>query len=110
MFFISGRTYPTFPESDDDDDDDDDDVAIIEDFDGKMDSLRQMFSIKPDQEIKSALLDATGDVEKAIDILVAPPGKHCYVFFQLLNFLYYLCIFSKAMKIRMIWWREGCRK
>ncbi|XP_053396999.1 SWI/SNF-related matrix-associated actin-dependent regulator of chromatin subfamily A containing DEAD/H box 1A-like [Mercenaria mercenaria] len=65
-----GRTYPTFP-----DDSDDDDVAIIDDFDGKMESLRQMFSIKTDEEIKSALLDATGDVEKAIDILVAPPGK-----------------------------------
>lgn len=68
-----GRKFPSLPD-DSGDDDDDDDLAIIDDFDGKMDSLRQMFSTKTDSEIKSALLDTTGDVEKAIDILVAPPA------------------------------------
>lgn len=52
-------------------------MAIIDDFDGKMDSLRDMFSTKSDKEIKSALLDTNGDVEKAIDILVAPAGNPC---------------------------------
>lgn len=59
------RKYPTFEEEDSDDD-----VAIIEDLDTKMESLRSMFSTRSDRDIKSALLEANGDVETCIDILV----------------------------------------
>lgn len=65
MFVYCSRNFPQFS----DDDDMDSDLAI-DDLDSKMDSLRPMFPARSDMEIKQALLDANGDAERAIDLLI----------------------------------------
>lgn len=59
------RQYPEFS-----DEDSDSDVCIIEDYDNKLSSLKQMFPSKGDVEIRKALLDVKGDQESAFDVLM----------------------------------------
>ncbi|KAL4233687.1 ATP-dependent helicase smarcad1 [Mactra antiquata] len=61
----SGRTFPQFS-----DDSDSEDVGVIDDLDKKMESLRPMFPARSEKEVKQALLDANGDRDRAIDLLI----------------------------------------
>ena len=71
MFFVTRKyKFPSMAS------DSDDDEVTIEDMDNKMASIRAMFPVKSESELKKALMEASGEVEKAIDILMCPPkGK-----------------------------------
>ena len=45
-------------------------LVSIPEYESKLNSLRQMFQARKEEDIREGLIDGNGDVENAIDIII----------------------------------------